>query len=190
MRVSSSWFSIPVPSTKRLWNRSAQPRSRKRNIFPEACEKFAKAAKATGPENIGPERPLPGHLAQGPVLSPSRITVEKNGKIRPQPDRENAFARASGGGNATGSEPSPLSRTLILFNFKRNILNRRVFRTHLSEAKRYLVEWARYPIPVQRAIARDAVADTYSPPCRDTDQSHARAFIRRTLRPVAVASNS
>ena len=36
------------------------------------------------------------------MLSPSRITLENNGKIRPQPDRENAFARASGGGNGTG----------------------------------------------------------------------------------------
>ena len=36
-------------------------------------------------------------LARGPVLSPSRITLENNEKIRPQPDRENAFARASGG---------------------------------------------------------------------------------------------
>jgi len=33
------------------------------------------------------------------VLSPSRITLENNGKIRPRPDRENAFARASGGGD-------------------------------------------------------------------------------------------
>ena len=32
-----------------------------------------------------------------PVKSPSRITLENNGKIRPQPDRENAFAGASGG---------------------------------------------------------------------------------------------
>ena len=32
-----------------------------------------------------------------PVNSPSRITLENNGKIRPQPDRENAFAGASGG---------------------------------------------------------------------------------------------
>jgi hypothetical protein len=31
------------------------------------------------------------------VLSPSRIILEYNGKIRPQPDRENAFARASSG---------------------------------------------------------------------------------------------
>ena len=31
------------------------------------------------------------------MLSPARITLENNGKIRPQPDRENAFARASGG---------------------------------------------------------------------------------------------
>ena len=53
--------------------------------------------QATGPENIGPERTLPGHLAQRPVLSPTRITLENNGKIRPQPDRENAFAGASGG---------------------------------------------------------------------------------------------
>ena len=53
--------------------------------------------QATGPENIGPERPLPDMLAPGPVLSPTRITHENNGKIRPEPDRENAFARASGG---------------------------------------------------------------------------------------------
>jgi len=33
-----------------------------------------------------------------PVISPTRITPENNGKIRPQPDRENAFAEASGGG--------------------------------------------------------------------------------------------
>jgi len=35
------------------------------------------------------------------VLSPSRITLENNEKIRPQPDRENAFARASGGATGT-----------------------------------------------------------------------------------------
>jgi hypothetical protein len=40
------------------------------------------------------------------VLSLSRITPENNGKIRPQPDRENAFARASGGGDGTDVEPS------------------------------------------------------------------------------------
>ena len=34
---------------------------------------------------------------RGPVNSPSRITLGNNGKIRPKPDRENAFARASGG---------------------------------------------------------------------------------------------
>jgi hypothetical protein len=45
-------------------------------------------------------------VAPGPVLSPTRITPEYNGKIRPQPDRENAFARASGGGDGTGIEPS------------------------------------------------------------------------------------
>ena len=46
---------------------------------------------------MGPERPPLGLLAQVPVFSPSRITLEYNGKIRPQPDREKAFSRASGG---------------------------------------------------------------------------------------------
>ena len=35
------------------------------------------------------------------VNSPSRITLENNGKIRRQPDRENAFAGASGGATGT-----------------------------------------------------------------------------------------
>ena len=38
-----------------------------------------------------------GRSALAPVNSPTRITLENNEKIRPQPDRENAFARASGG---------------------------------------------------------------------------------------------
>ena len=42
-------------------------------------------------------RTLSSHLAQMPVNSPFGITIENNEKIRPQPDRENAFARASGG---------------------------------------------------------------------------------------------
>ena len=58
---------------------------------------FTKSAQATASENIGPERTLPGLLAPEQVNSPSRITLEKNGKIWPQPDRENAFAGASGG---------------------------------------------------------------------------------------------
>ena len=62
-----------------------------------AYKKFTKRAQSSGPENIALERPLPAHLVPEPVLSPSRITLENNGKIRPQPDRENAFAGASGG---------------------------------------------------------------------------------------------
>ena len=38
-----------------------------------------------------------GGSARSSVFSPSRITLEYNEKIRPDPDRENAFARASGG---------------------------------------------------------------------------------------------
>ena len=67
------------------------------SIYFSILRDFTKPAKATGPENTGPERPLPGLPAPGAVLSPSRITPENNGKIRPQPDRENGFARASGG---------------------------------------------------------------------------------------------
>jgi len=41
---------------------------------------FTKSAQATGPENIGPERTLPGLFARVPVFSLSRITPETNGK--------------------------------------------------------------------------------------------------------------
>ena len=58
---------------------------------------FTKQAKATGREKIDRERPRSGLLARAPVNSPTRITLENNAKIRPEPDRENAFARASGG---------------------------------------------------------------------------------------------
>lgn len=64
----------------------------KKSCIFSALENFTKSAQATGPENIKPERPLPGLLAPRPVLSATRITLENNGKIRPQPDRENAFA--------------------------------------------------------------------------------------------------
>lgn len=43
---------------------------------------------------------------RGPVNSLTRITLENIKKIRPQPDRENAFARASGGGHGSDVEPS------------------------------------------------------------------------------------
>ena len=62
---------------------------------------------------MGPERRLPGHLAPRPVLSPTRITLENKGKIRPQLDLENAFSGASGGGNATAAQPSLQRKTLI-----------------------------------------------------------------------------
>jgi hypothetical protein len=48
------------------------------------------------------------------VLSPSRITLEYNEKIWPQPDRENAFAGASGGGDGTGVERSLVPKSLVL----------------------------------------------------------------------------
>ena len=75
-------------------------------IYSGDCGKFTKTAKATGLENIGAERTLSGLLGSVPVNSPASITLENNGKIRPQPEGENAFAGASGGGNATAVEPS------------------------------------------------------------------------------------
>jgi len=90
--------SISVPSRGRHRRRSVQPRPRKNRAMPDACKLFTKPAQLSGPENIDPERPLPGRLAPGPVLSPTRITLENNGKIRPRSDGENAFAKASGGG--------------------------------------------------------------------------------------------
>jgi hypothetical protein len=47
------------------------------------------------------------------VLSLSRITLEYNEKIRPEPDRENAFAGASGGGNVINTELSPVSMAFL-----------------------------------------------------------------------------
>ena len=59
--------------------------------------------RLTGPENIGPERTRARALGNVPVNSPTRITPENNGKIRPQPDWEKRFARASGGGGGRRS---------------------------------------------------------------------------------------
>jgi hypothetical protein len=70
------------------------------------CEEFTKLAESSGPENIDPERPLSGLLAQRPTLSRTRITLENKEEIRPQPDPQNAFAGAGGGGYGTDVEPS------------------------------------------------------------------------------------
>jgi len=60
---------------------------------------------------------------RGPVNSPSRITLENNGKIRPQPDRENAFAGASGGEGVFRTEfqrdPGRIKRPLYINTFSR-----------------------------------------------------------------------
>ena len=53
------------------------------------------------------------------MLSPSRITLENNGKIRPQPDRENSFSRASGGAGGIRTHET-LSRPLV---FKTSAFN-------------------------------------------------------------------
>ncbi len=85
--------------------------------------KFVKSVQSAGPENIDPERTLPGLLAPRPALNSHRITIENKGKNRLQRDGENAFAKASGGGNGFGVKPSPplknvpslhLSKTLEL----------------------------------------------------------------------------
>ena len=47
-----------------------------------------------------------GRSSQLTVNSPTCITLEYKGKIRPQPDREKRSSRASGGRNGTAVEPS------------------------------------------------------------------------------------
>ncbi len=73
----------------------------------------------TAPENVGLERPLPAFRAARPVHSPIRITPENNGKIRPKPDRENAFVGASGGSGGIRTHGT-VPRTLV---FKTRALN-------------------------------------------------------------------
>ena len=68
--------------------------------------------RLTGLENTATERTLLGRQMRMPVNSPTRITLENNGKIRPLPDRENALAKASGGGGGIrthGGVPPTLS---------------------------------------------------------------------------------
>jgi len=63
--------------------RSTQCLRLKNDYNPEPYKLFTRFVQSSALENIGPERPLPGHLAAGAVLSPTRITLENNGKIRP-----------------------------------------------------------------------------------------------------------
>ena len=58
---------------------------------------YTECAQSRGPENISLQRTCLAALERTRVQSQLRITLENNGKIRPQPDRENAFVKASGG---------------------------------------------------------------------------------------------
>jgi hypothetical protein len=80
--------------------------------FTIAYKLSTEKVKSSGPESIGPERPLSGLPAPGPVHSPFRITLENNGKTQPQPDGENSSVRANGGGGGIrthGTVPRSLS---------------------------------------------------------------------------------
>lgn len=90
--------------------------------------------QATGAENIGPERPLRGLPAAGPVNSPSCITTENNGKIRPQPDQENAFARANGGERVCDTR-NEFNGLLLLSQLSPRISHRQ--RALLEPSRRY-----------------------------------------------------
>jgi hypothetical protein len=107
---NSTKGSISVPSQRMSLKSKRSAGRRLTSVNSMFCEEFTKLAQSSGPENIEPERPLLCRRAAGTVLSSSRITLENNGKIRPQPDRENAFARASGGGGRPWIEPSPPAR--------------------------------------------------------------------------------
>ena len=66
-------------------------------------------------ENIAPERTLSSLLTRNQVDSPTRITLENNGKFWPQAVREKLSLRESGGADGTASEPSLGRKLLILF---------------------------------------------------------------------------
>ena len=83
------------------------------------CNCEPREVELTAPENVGPERPPPSVTAHGPVDSPTRITLENNVKIRPQPDGENTFSRASGGSGGIRTHGT-VPRTLV---FKTRALN-------------------------------------------------------------------
>jgi hypothetical protein len=57
---------------------------------PDSCKLLTEWAQSSGPENIPPERTLPGLLAPKPVNSLPCITLYTNGKIRQKPDGENS----------------------------------------------------------------------------------------------------
>ncbi len=61
--------------------------------------------KSREAENPAIERAAFGELMRSAVKWASATTLENNEKIRPQPDRENAFARASGGEDGTQIQP-------------------------------------------------------------------------------------
>ena len=82
--------------------------------FTNGLQDFTESAQFTGPENIAPERTLPSLLAPGAVNSPIRITLKNNEKIRPRPDRENAFDRSNGGQRGRRTHARPVPRLSIL----------------------------------------------------------------------------
>lgn len=94
------------------------PWQRKGSAFSVSYEICTELAKSTGPENIGSENAIPAPSTGEPVNSPAAITFEDNGKIRPRPDWETPFARASGGGDGTTVEPS-LDRKPLFYMARR-----------------------------------------------------------------------
>ena len=79
-------------------------------VLPTGAGKLAIAGFFVG------ERVKLALMVPAAMNSPSRITLENNGKIRPQPVRENTFPSKDGGGNGTGIQRSlgPLARPYIV----------------------------------------------------------------------------
>jgi hypothetical protein len=78
---------------------------------------LTETAQSSGPENVGPGRPLSGLLTPRQVNSLPRITLENNEKIRPEPDWEKLFNRLYGGATGTDVEPSLVDAALICKEF-------------------------------------------------------------------------
>jgi len=106
----TGWISVPFH--ERHWHRSVQMARATVPILSIGQGLYAECAQSRGLENIGRKRTIQAAVASTPVQNHLRITLENNAKIQPQPDRENAFARASGGGDGSDVQPSPAQVSL------------------------------------------------------------------------------
>jgi len=126
----TGWISVPFHERPR--RRSVQVTQKNIFTFSECYRPYTGFVQSRGPENIGLQRTIPAASSKSPVQSHLRITLENNGKIRPQPDRENAFARASGGGDDTRAQLSPVPVSGPAWSLRKPARTRRTLKFRCS----------------------------------------------------------